>query len=83
VLRDVEKVNKVQGLANLTETELIKRQLRQQNEQVVVQSKEEHRQMISKYKEDLMMKYKQESGQIFADFPTELISQKQKNLVER
>jgi len=74
VLRDVEKVNKVQGLANLTETELIKRQLRQQNEQVVVQSKEEHRQMISKYKEDLMMKYKQESGQIFADFPTELIS---------
>lgn len=84
-LKDTEKVNRVQGLANLTETELIKRQLKQQNEEVVSQSKEDHQRMISKYKEDLMLKYKQESsgGQIFTDFPSELISQKQKNLAER
>ena len=43
---------------------------------MVSQSKEDHQRMIFKYKEDLMLKYKEETsgGQSFTDFPSELIS---------
>ena len=87
--KDQESVNKVHGLADLTEIELIKKQKQLVAERVGLNNEEEiDRGQLRKYKEVLMQQYllEQEAKSAInntADCPVELTSQKEKNQIIR